>query len=42
VWICAALGDRVEPRKIHSWGDREEERYRATQASLQLVRRNLS
>lgn len=42
VWICAAIGDRVEPRKIHSWGDREEVRYRATQAVLELLRRNLS
>ncbi|HYC49500.1 MAG TPA: competence/damage-inducible protein A [Gemmatimonadaceae bacterium] len=42
VWICAALGDRVEPRKIHSWGDRNEVRYRAAQAAMDLARRMLA
>lgn len=41
VWICAALGDRVEPRKIQSWGDRQEVRYRAAQAAMELARRLL-
>jgi nicotinamide-nucleotide amidase len=38
VWICAAVGDRVEPRKIQSWGDRQEIRYRAAQAAMELAR----
>ena len=42
VWICAAYGDKVEPRKIQSWGDRNEVRYRAAQAALELARRLLS
>lgn len=42
VWICAAIGDRVEPRRIQSWGDRQEVRYRAAQAAMDLVRRSLS
>lgn len=42
VWICAAIGDRVEPRKIQSWGDRQEIRYRAAQASMELARRMLT
>ena len=42
VWICAALDDRVEPRKIHSWGDRNEIRYRAAQAAMDLARRLLA
>jgi nicotinamide-nucleotide amidase len=41
VWICAAIGDRVEPRRIQSWGDREEIRYRAAQAAMELARRML-
>jgi nicotinamide-nucleotide amidase len=41
VWICAAVGDRVEPRKIQSWGDRQEIRYRAAQAAMELARRQL-
>jgi nicotinamide-nucleotide amidase len=41
VWICAAVGDRVEPRKIQSWGDRQEIRYRAAQAAMELARRLL-
>jgi nicotinamide-nucleotide amidase len=41
VWICAAFRDRVEPRKIQSWGDRQEIRYRATQAAMELARRML-
>ena len=39
VWICAAIGERVEPRKIQSWGDRQEIRYRAAQAAMDLARR---
>jgi nicotinamide-nucleotide amidase len=39
VWICAAFGDRVEPRKLQSWGDRQEVRYRAAQAAMDLARR---
>jgi nicotinamide-nucleotide amidase len=42
VWICAAVGDRVEPRKIQLWGDRQEIRYRAAQASMELARRMLT
>ena len=41
VWVCVALGDRVEPRKIQSWGDRQEIRYRAAQAAMDLARRLL-
>jgi PncC family amidohydrolase len=41
VWICAAIGDRVEPRKVQSWGDRQEIRYRAAQAAMDLARRLL-
>jgi nicotinamide-nucleotide amidase len=41
VWISAAVGDRVEPRKIQSWGDRQEIRYRAAQAAMELARRLL-
>jgi competence/damage-inducible protein CinA-like protein len=41
VWVCAAVGDRVEPRKIQSWGDRQEIRYRAAQAAMELARRLL-
>jgi nicotinamide-nucleotide amidase len=41
VWICDAVGDRVEPRKIQSWGDRQEIRYRAAQAAMELARRLL-
>lgn len=42
VWICAAVGDRVEPRKLQLWGDRQEIRYRAAQAALELARRIVS
>jgi nicotinamide-nucleotide amidase len=42
VWICAAVGERVEPRKIQSWGDRQEIRYRAAQAAMELARRMLT
>jgi len=42
VWICAAVGDRVEPRKIQSWGDRQEIRHRAAQAAMELTRRLLT
>jgi nicotinamide-nucleotide amidase len=42
VWICASIGDRVEARKIQSWGDRQEIRYRAAQAVMELARRLLS
>jgi nicotinamide-nucleotide amidase len=41
LWICVAFGDRVEPRKIQSWGDRHEIRYRAAQAVMDLARRVL-
>jgi nicotinamide-nucleotide amidase len=41
VWVCAAVGDRVEPRKIQSWGDRREIQYRAAQAAMELARRIL-
>lgn len=39
VWVCVALPDRVEPRRIQSWGDRAEIRYRAAQAAMELARR---
>jgi nicotinamide-nucleotide amidase len=42
VWVCAAIGDQVEPRKIQSWGDRQEVRYRAAQAAMELARRLLA
>ena len=42
VWVCAAVGARVEPRKIQSWGDRQEIRYRAAQAAMDLARRSLN
>lgn len=42
VWICATIGDRVEPRKVQSWGDRQEIRYRAAQAAMELARRMLA
>jgi nicotinamide-nucleotide amidase len=41
VWICAATPYGVEPRKITSWGNREEIRYRASQAAMELARRQL-
>ena len=41
VWICVAAGERVEPRRIQSWGDRREVRYRAAQAAMDLARRLL-
>lgn len=42
VWVCAAAGNRVESRKLQSWGDRQEIRYRATQAAMDLCRRLLA
>lgn len=42
VWIAVAVGDRVEAKRIQSWGDREEVRYRAAQAAMELARRLLS
>lgn len=39
VWVCAAIAGRVEPRRIQSWGSREEIRYRAAQAAMDLARR---
>jgi len=42
VWICPAIDDQLEPRKIQSWGDRQEIRYRAAQAAMELARRLLS
>jgi nicotinamide-nucleotide amidase len=41
VWVCAAVDARVEARRIQSWGDRQEVRYRATQAVMDLARRSL-
>ena len=41
VWICAATPYGVEPRKITSWGNREEVRYRASQAAMELARRQM-
>ena len=41
VWVCAAVEGHVEARKIQSWGDRQEVRYRATQAAMDLARRLL-
>jgi nicotinamide-nucleotide amidase len=42
VWLGAALHGTVEARKIQSWGDRQEIRYRASQAALDLARRMLA
>lgn len=42
VWISVALRDRVEARTIQSWGDRQEVRYRAAQAAMDLARRMLA
>lgn len=39
VWICAAVGERVEPRRLQSWGDRQEIRNRAAQSAMELARR---
>ncbi len=39
VWICVASGGSVEARRLQSWGDRQEIRYRATQAAMDLARR---
>lgn len=41
VWIAAALPDRTRARLLRLLGDREEVRRRATQGSLELVRRTL-
>ena len=41
VWICVATAYGVEPRKITSWGNREEIRYRASQAAMELARRQM-
>lgn len=41
VWICVATAYGVEPRKIASWGNREEVRYRAAQAAMELGRRQM-
>lgn len=41
VWICLATADRVEPRKLLSWGDRREVRFRAAQAAMDLARRHM-
>lgn len=41
VWVCAAVDRQVEARKLQSWGDRQEIRYRATQAAMDLARRLL-
>lgn len=42
VWICVATPYGVEPRKITSWGNREEVRYRASQAAMELARRQMA
>ena len=42
VWIAVAVGDQLEARRIQSWGDRQEVRYRAAQAAMDLARRLLS
>lgn len=41
VWLCIATPYGVEPRKIMSWGNREEIRYRAAQAAMELARRQM-
>jgi nicotinamide-nucleotide amidase len=41
VWIAAAIGDRIEPRRLHLVGDRAEIRARAAQSALDLLRRLL-
>lgn len=41
VWVGMAVEGQVETRKIQSWGDRQEVRYRATQAAMDLARRHL-
>ena len=41
VWIAAAIGQRIEPRRLHLLGDRSEIRARAAQAALDLLRRLL-
>ena len=41
VWICAALAERVEARRLQLWGDRQEIRYRSAQAAMELGRRLL-
>jgi nicotinamide-nucleotide amidase len=42
VWVCVATPDAVEPRRVHSWGDRKEVRYRAAQSVMDLARRLLA
>ena len=42
VWLAAAVGGAVETRRIQSWGDRQEVRYRAAQGALDLARRLLA
>ena len=39
VWVGVATADRIETRRLQSWGDRKEIRYRATQTVLDLARR---
>lgn len=41
VWVCVALDGQVETRRLQSWGDRQEVRYRAAQAAMELARRRL-
>ena len=41
VWVCAAVEGHVDVTKLQSWGDRQEIRYRATQAAMDLARRLL-
>ena len=41
VWVAVDVEGDVQPRHLRSWGDREEVRYRAAQATLDLLRRRL-
>jgi nicotinamide-nucleotide amidase len=41
VWIAAAIGESVEPRRLHLIGDRSEIRARSVQSALDLLRRLL-
>ena len=42
VWIAVDISGRVQSAQLASWGDRQEIRQRAAQASLNLVRRMLA
>lgn len=41
VWVSVALDGMVETRRLQSWGDRQEVRYRAAQAAMELARQQL-